>query len=185
MYFPHIRRMIGPFYDVSTSSKVLDIDIGTASSSVGPLQALYLGDGRTKVRLAPDAAREFFTALDGLARNIRAGKLTEGSYFGADIIDFDNDASLVVDIGIASGRLYFRIGDTEIEPAAQDIEMLNQTCMEWHPLARGGRRGTGRGHQLAEAYKKMYRRQDLRQQGQPQLDNYDRYIKRGEFDPLW
>jgi len=31
----------------------------------------------------------------------------------------------------------------------------------------------------------MYRRQDMRQQNQPQLDNYDRYIKRGEFDPLW
>jgi len=177
--------MIGPFYDVSASSKMLDIDIGVASSSIGPPQALYLGNGGKKVRFAPDAAHEFFQGLDGLVRALRSGQMTEGSYFGAECIDFDNDVSLVVDIGIAGGKLYFRIGDTEIEPAAQDIEMLNQTCMEWHPLANSGRRGTGRGRQLAEAYKKMYRRQDMRQQNQPQLDNYDRYIKRGEFDPLW
>jgi hypothetical protein len=162
MYFPHIRRMIGPFYDVSTSS-MLDIDIGTASSSIGPLRALYLGDGRKKARLAPDAAHEFFTALDGLARNIRTGKLAEGAYFEAEIVDFDNDVSLVVAIGVASGKPYFRLGDTEIEPAPQDIELLNQTCVEWHDLATSGHRGTGRGAELARRYKEIWRRQDMRQ----------------------
>ena len=108
-----------------------------------------ISHGLTKVRFAPDAAHDFFQGLDGLVRGIRSGRMTEGAHFAFDIIDFDGAATLVVDFGIASGKPYFRLGDEEIE---------------FYPLARGGRRGGGRGAELARRYREGQRRQDLKQQ---------------------
>jgi hypothetical protein len=176
--FPTIGLIPWVLHDATIPGKVLSLEVGRASSSVGPEQAFYIGDGRgKKVRFAPDSANDFFKGLDTITRRLRAGQFTEGSYFEGQIIDFDNDVSLVVDFGIASGKPYFRLGDEEIEIRPDDLDRLNDACREFHPLARGGRRGGGMGKLLAQRYNEGRRRQMLRQQNQPQ--------RRDEFDPGW
>lgn len=156
----------------ATTNKMLHFEYGSAGSSIGPFQAFYLGHKVTKVRFSPETAAEFFSGLDTLVRRLRAGRSQEGVYFEGDIIDFDGDASLVVDFGIASGKLYFRVGDEVIEPDPDDLGRLNNACAEFHPLARGGRRGMSMGALLARRYKEIWRQQDLRRQNGPSQKSF-------------
>jgi hypothetical protein len=169
------------FTDASTG-KTLHFEYGSASSTIGPPQAFFIGCGLSKVRFAPDSANDFFKGLDGLVRAIRSGRLGEGSYFCGAVLDFDNVTTLDVDFGVTSGRLYFRLGGDEIEPRPDDLDRLNAACMEYHPLARSGRRRTGMGALLGKRERERLQRPER----EPDLrDNYDRYVKKGEFGPTW
>jgi hypothetical protein len=167
---------------MATPGRRLDLEYGSAGSSIGPEQAFFLGHNGKKVRFAPDAASDFFAALDTLVRDLRSGRLQQGSYFASSILDFDRDAILDVSFGVASGKLYFRLGETEIEPQPDDLDRFNEACIEFRPLARAGRRGTGRGALMGRHERDRLRRP----QREPDLrDNYDRYVKKGEFNPTW
>ena len=152
------------FHD-ATTNKMLHFECGSAASEIGPSQAFFIGHKVTRVRFAPDAANDFFQSLDNLVREIRCGRMTEGAYFAFDIIDFGGAAALVVDFGIASSKLYFHLGDEEIEARADDLDRLNESVREFHPLARAGRRGGGMGALLAKRYREGQRRQVMQQQG--------------------
>jgi hypothetical protein len=142
---------------------VLHFECGSASSTIGPPQAFYIRHGLTKARFAPEAAAKFFSGLDAITRRLRAGQFQEGSYFEGQIVDFDNVTTLIVDFGIAGGKPYFRLGDTEIEIRPDDLDRLNEACHEFWPLARVGRRRTGMGKILAQRYREVWRQQDLQQ----------------------
>ena len=158
-------------YDVSEPGKALHFEYVSAASEIGPRQAFFISHGLTKTRFAPGAANDFFQGLDGLVRGIRSGRMTEGSYFSGAILDFDNVTTLIVDFGVASSRLYFRLGDEEIEIRPDDLDRLNEACRKFHPLARSGRRGMSMGRLLAQRYREGQRRQDMRQQAHRSIDD--------------
>jgi len=179
--FMTIGRIPWPLHDASIPGKRIDIEFGSASSSIGPAQAFYIGNGRTKVRFAPNDAHDFFQGLDTLIRGIRSGRLTEGSYFSGAILDFDNITTLNVDFGIASGKLYFHLGGDEIEIRADDLDRLNDACREYYPLATSGRRGTGCGALLGRKERDRLRLQAIRDQNHPRptfVESYGDFIDR-------
>jgi hypothetical protein len=175
MSFMTVGRVPWALYDAAISGKRIDIEFGSASSTIGPEQAFYIGHRLSKVRFAPNDAHDFFTGLDALVRGIRSGRLTEGSYFSGAILDFAGDVSLDVDFGVASGKLYFRLGDEEIEIRPDDLDRLNEACREFHPLARAGRRGTGRSAALIARYRDQARRQAIRDQNHPSRSQVEAY----------
>ena len=175
MNFLSVSFFMTTFRDARIPGKLLSIEIGRASSTIGPPQCMYISNSRKKVRLDVDAASAFLGGLRVFAERVQAGRLIDERFFEGECIDFDGDVSLCVDLGIFGGKPTVRLDNEEIEIKGEDLAFLNEACREGLPLARGVRRGTGRGAALAKRYAEQRRMHAIRDQNNPQRSQVDQY----------
>jgi len=159
------------------------LEIGRGSWS--DLQLLYISGCWKKVRLTPEAASDFLVGLDTMARNVAAGWSGSAEFFNGTIEEPEG-AVLSVCLEMDAGRPWLGLDDYRGELKPEDLDYLNESCKQGWPLARGGRRGTGRGKLLAQIQNRQARQQAMRDQNQPQrsfAESYSDWIDRkcGEY----
>jgi len=146
------------------------------------LQVFSLAAHGKTVRLCPGDAAGFIGQIGSFLAAAESGSVRDETFWNCLIVDFDGETELRIKLEIQHGQPRIVLEDELLNISLDTLAELASDCWDARAFAvTRRRRGTGMGALLGRKVRDQARRHAMRDQGQPQLDNYDRYIKRGDY----